>query len=80
MKKLPKLAHSWQGYEQQVIPKNAPPVQFQETKRAFYAGAWALLGIMKRIGDDMSEEQGADALDKLEQEIQDFINKIGKGN
>jgi hypothetical protein len=37
------LAFLWEGYAKAVLPPEAPPVQAQECRRAFYAGAGAAL-------------------------------------
>jgi hypothetical protein len=37
------LDHQWRSFKDEVIPLSAPEVQLQEMKRAFYAGAQAVL-------------------------------------
>lgn len=43
------LAVAWASFRDRVIPKDAGPVQLQEMRRAFYAGAWALHTSMNAI-------------------------------
>jgi hypothetical protein len=45
----------WVSYEQQVLPPNCSDVQRQETRRAFYAGAFGLFDAMTVA---MSEDEG----------------------
>ena len=74
-----KLQQSWQSYSKAVMPNNAPPIQVQEMRRAFYAGATAMLDITKLLGEeDVSEETGVAALEALQQEIVDFLSLVGK--
>ena len=37
----------WVSYLEQVMPSNAGPIQIQETRRAFYAGAFALCSLLQ---------------------------------
>jgi len=46
------IEKAWQDYEWKVIPPTAPVVQRVESKRAFYAGAAALLdGLTEKLED-----------------------------
>lgn len=38
------MLEAWTGYRRKVIPISAGPAQVTETRRAFYAGAQALMG------------------------------------
>lgn len=38
------IREGWYQYAEHVLPRNAPPAQRQETRRAFYAGAAHLWG------------------------------------
>ena len=33
----------WQAYDRDIVPRDAPPIQREECRRAFYAGALACL-------------------------------------
>jgi hypothetical protein len=37
------MAEQWDGFSRKVMPADAPQVQRQEMRRAFYAGAQAIL-------------------------------------
>ncbi|MEH2029827.1 MAG: hypothetical protein V7K67_09145 [Nostoc sp.] len=72
------LEQEWLNYASKVLPKGCPPVQKQETRRAYYAGIWTLLQMVKELGDDeVSEEQGAQELEKLEEECVSFMSQVG---
>ena len=72
------LKQQWLEYASIVLPKACSPVQKQETRRAYYAGVWTLMQMIKELGDDaVSEEQGAEELEKLENECKNFISQVG---
>jgi predicted RNA-binding protein with PUA-like domain len=73
------ISSQWQSYEAQVLPKNCSPVQLQETRRAFYAGAASILAHMARLSnEDISEEDGSDIIEELMQESKNFTDRIGR--
>jgi len=73
-----RIEASWIEFEKAVIPRGAPAIQRQEMRRAFYAGTWALLQEMKRLGDDdVSEDVGVEALEAIEAECKEFTSRIG---
>jgi len=46
------IADFWTSYRRDVVPADAPPVQLIECRRAFYAGAAAMLsGMMDAAGE-----------------------------
>jgi hypothetical protein len=73
-----KLETEWQDYSKTAIPINAPAIQRQEMRRAFYAGASAMFSLMTSIDDSMSDEEGAKVVEALQQECIDFMNRIGR--
>jgi hypothetical protein len=40
------LFDEWRSFETDIIPKGAPAVQREECRRAFYAGAVCMFGLM----------------------------------
>lgn len=43
----------WDDWKTLVIPDDAPPIQISECRKAFYAGAASMLGLMlTKAGDD----------------------------
>jgi hypothetical protein len=78
---LRSIADMWEIYRERVVPRDAPPVQVSECRRAFYAGAQGVLmdGFMG-IGDkSISEDDGIAHLEKLHQECNDFAAKVAAG-
>ena len=73
-KRIEKL---WDAYRTEVIPE-AGEVQVEETKKAFYAGSYALMSILINTFDDEHEDPTEDDLvimDDIHQELQDFAGK-----
>lgn len=65
---------AWLQYEHRVLAPGAPPVQRIETRRAFYAGAHALLGaLLTNVSD---EEEMTITDEALIPSLQDDINRF----
>lgn len=74
------IREAWECYNRDVLPRDAPPVQRSECRRAFYSGAQALLGIVACIGDDsVSEADGVGILEGLRGELDGFARLIKSG-
>lgn len=70
----------WDLFRAVVLPSTAPPIQQTETRRAFYAGFYSCLKILKNIGDeDLSEETGGEILNNLELEVERFAKNMLEG-
>jgi hypothetical protein len=41
-----RFGETWKDYRTKVLPLDAPAIQARECRRAYYAGAWALLSIL----------------------------------
>lgn len=77
---LPSIRDAWQSYREHVLPPDAPSVQVQECRRAFYAGAHSVLCVVTAIGDDsVSEDQGLDTLTALHEENDRFLADVKAG-
>ncbi len=72
------IREEWQSYALGVIPSGAPKVQFQECKRAFYAGARSLLQLMRQAGE-MTDREAVTMLGRLEQELTAFRRDVEAG-
>jgi len=71
---LESLATIFAGYRAAIIPAEAPAVQVEECRRAFYSAAFALLTTFALIGtDEISEDAGVAHLDGLMKECDAFI-------
>jgi hypothetical protein len=67
------VQEKWDQYEEMVVPASAGPNQRIETRRAFYAGAYAMLTTMEDLPEDISEEAGAMVLEGCKEEILAFM-------
>lgn len=69
----------WAGYLIDVVPPNATPVEIENQRLAFYAGAHHLFeSIVTMFGDDV--EPSGDDIDKLDSvanELADFREWLG---
>jgi hypothetical protein len=74
------VEQQWEEFWQAVAPKDASPIQQQEMRRAFYAGAWAMLMGCAGIGDDsVSEDAGVEQLEAWKQEMEAFLVLLQQG-
>jgi hypothetical protein len=75
------LAAAWESFRARVIPKDAGPVQLQEMRRAFYAGAWALHTSMNAIAlnPEVPEDTATQLLESLVVEMEQFQADITAG-
>lgn len=75
------MREQWETYQSAVIPPEAPPVQLKESRRAFYAGAQALLGVVLNMlspGLDVADEDVA-KMTELDLELREFVEQIKRG-
>ena len=79
---MAKIAEQWEPYERRVIPIGAPAVQRRESKRAFYAGAQALLGTMLVMLEPGSEptEKDLAMMDEIAAELTAFSQAVRRGD
>lgn len=70
----------WEEYMAVACPKNAPAVQVDETRKAFYAGisaTWAIID--KCVNDDLSDDALSKMIESIEDELRDYLNLIKLG-
>lgn len=67
----------WTGYRMAAVPDKAGAVQLQESRRAFYAGAVAMLTLM--VESARRNEDVHELISKLDTEIRDFGERVKKG-
>ena len=71
---------AWTDYSLEVLPLNATEVQRMETRRVFYAGAYAVMCAMVGIGDDsVSESDGINLMESMLQECEQFKSDVIAG-
>ena len=75
------MAEEWDKYARGVLPADAPLVQKQETRRAFYAGAQSIFFRVIESFAPESEPTEADlkVMENLHQELQDFAALVKAG-
>jgi len=75
------MAEQWDTFARAVLPKDCPPIQRQEMRRAFYAGAQGILyGVIAAFAPE-SEPTAEDLalMDNLERELSDFAELVKQG-
>lgn len=80
-KQVAGLETQWNTYDERVIPKTAGPTQRRELRRAYYAGAAAMLSTLDKIslaGDD-DDVTGA-SIEDLSNELDAFLEQIKAGS
>jgi len=75
------MAEQWDEFARKVIPKNVLPVQRQEMRRAFYAGAQALhFGVMAALTPETEPTaEDLQMMENLERELKDFAKLVAQG-
>jgi hypothetical protein len=76
---LKSIEEEWLGFAAIVLPPSERPgsVQYDEMKKAFFAGAWSLHMAVIEIGEPhVSEEEGCEFLTKLTAEINEFKTQM----
>lgn len=74
------IQEQWDLFNSLVIPVNAPPIQKQEMRRSFYAGAQAMAKIQLAITEKgVSQEQATEILSGCHDEITEFAELLKKG-
>jgi hypothetical protein len=75
-----RMLEAWNDYSDKFIPKEAPAIQLNEMKKAFYAGAEILLFKMIIAFAPESEPTEADLqiMDDLHTEIKKFNEEQGR--
>lgn len=76
-----RLGAAWREYRTKVIPLEAPAIQAQESRRAFYAGAQALLGLLLNVMEPGTELTAADlkVMDEIAAELTAFSQAVREG-
>lgn len=68
----------WEEFERRVMPRGAPPVQRNEMRRAFFAGAYGMLSMSAALGNaDVPEDDAVASLEGWKNEIEAFFSAGG---
>jgi hypothetical protein len=70
------IERGWRSYRDQVLPNGAPPIQLQETRRAFYAGAKALLTVLTNDVTPLTEDAGVRVLETIDKVLNQFRDDV----
>lgn len=75
------IEECWLSYRDQVIPKDAPPVQVTECRRAFYAGAHSLFTTIMNILEPGAEATEGDlrTMDSIQAELRRYNAQVKAG-
>lgn len=75
------MAEQWDSFARAALPANAGADQRREMRRAFYAGAQAILFKVITSFAPESEPTAEDiqVMEELHQELQDFAKKVAAG-
>jgi hypothetical protein len=76
------LETEWMKYRIAVIPREASATQVQESRRAFYSGAWAYYSLLMNAldaGTDDATPRDVAFMAKLDEEMREFAERVGKG-
>jgi hypothetical protein len=79
MSKVTTIAQHWARYMREVMPPNANGVQIQETRRAFYAAAYAVLVSMRDELALLEDDEAVRVLEALHAECHAFAQRVGGG-
>lgn len=75
------IGRMWRSYRMNVLPARCVPNQELETRRAFYAGAFAALSNLIGTADaDIPEEKQVDMLEAMIAEVKAFQQQVAKGH
>ncbi len=75
------LEEQWESYQRRVIPIGAPSVHRSECRRAFYAGAQALLtGLLSRFTADREPTaEDMAVMESVSAELRQFVSDVKGG-
>jgi hypothetical protein len=67
-----RVNENWEMFARLCVSKDAPPVQLQDMRRAFYAGTWAVIM-------DMGKNAGGALFEEVKKECEEFLHKVNAG-
>lgn len=76
------IQSQWEQYYTRTMkPSGIKPgsVQYEETKRAFYAGAGSYFAILMEVTNNLSEDAAAGVLKGVSEELKTFFDNVLKG-
>lgn len=84
VRRMNTIQGEWDSYAEHVMPSDAPRVQRQETRRAFYAGYMSAMLQITQVahsvaGGQMSDAAGKGIVDGLREELAAFASAVNDG-
>ena len=77
---MDRIEAQFEDYKEKVIPMDASKTQVSETRRAFYAGAQAMMTIFRVVGTDrVTKSEGEQILVDADQELRRFAEMVQEG-
>lgn len=75
------LAQLWEAYRASAIPGQAPSVQVQETRRAYYHGIGDLLELLLQGLHPTADvyEEDEELMEEIQSELYDFFKEVQAG-
>lgn len=70
------IQEKWERFEKLVVPKNAPAIQREEMRKAFYCGAEAMSEIQYEVGGCKTEEAAIQILNGVQDEFRRFAKEL----
>jgi len=72
------IQSQWEAFCVLCMPKDAPQIQMQEMKRAFYAGAEGMIRLLHTTGE-ASEDGGVMMIEGWHEECRQFALQVVRG-
>jgi len=75
------ILEGWNSYRREVMPKDCGPVQLEETRRGFYAGASHLFFVLQTVLDSDAEPTAGDLLQMqaIQDELEGYVRDLQRG-
>lgn len=73
------LEDMWKDFEADVMPKDAPPIQQREMRRAYYAGMAIMFYTLTTEMAGLSEDDAVEALTSFQAQLLAFVERVTKG-
>jgi len=70
----------WESYRKACFPDGCPAIQEKECRQAFFAGALSFFGIMSTDVTQLSDDDGAHALEVLRVEADAVLREYSVSN
>jgi hypothetical protein len=72
------IRREWEAFAKAIFTgMNVSDVQYRETRKAFYAGAVVVFGVVKAVGEpDVSEDAGEAMLQSIQDDLESFHSEL----